>query len=240
MKGSLSLGRINGGEHDWIGAPTWAWRGEGEIPTVIYCHGSGGTTLSSASDYDFGLNLELARDFIDIIGDWALEGWGNDVSTNAVHNAYLYSRAMGSTGPVALVGTSMGFLTATNYARRYPQNVAAIAGIIPAVSMADILATSPSVQTGYDLAYGAAFTDANQGQTHSPIHMAERDLLPAVPIKLWCIESDSLTRLAPAQAFVDLHPDAEIELITEPWAYHGAIAVTAAQAEVANWIREIA
>lgn len=245
MIGSLAAERVNAGEYDWIGAPTWAWRGEGNVPTTIYCHGSGGSARGTAGDrMDFDLNLALARDHVAMFGDYGLETWGNDMGGDRVHKAVLYAREhLGSSGPVVLTCASMGFLTAANYARRYPENVAAIAAVIPAVSIADVMvAAGPNsdIAAKLNAAYPPGFTDANQGQTHSPIHMAERGLLPTdLPIKFWCIEADPLTRIAPAQAFVAARPQTELELITEPWAYHGSIAVFAAQPEVLQWIKEV-
>ncbi len=241
MISSLSYGRFTAGEYDWVGAPARSWRNEGGCQALIYCHGAGQSTLGITKDVDFGVSRLMAEDHVAIMADWGGDAWGNNTATDRVHAAVLASRAsFGAQGPVLLAGASMGALTMLNYARRYPENVAAIAAIIPCVniqSIIDVTGSPASINAAYPPTYG----DANQGQTYSPINMAQNGLLPNyIPIKIWSLPTDTLTLPSTQYAFAAAQPQVEIVDITTPGVVHGSGAVAAVQDDVIKWLGEAA
>lgn len=245
MRSTFGANRITSGEYEWWGGPTRAMRNEGSTPLVIYCHGAGGTAKSTTSGEETKLLVDLARDHVVISADWAYDSWGSDVATDRVDAAVLYAQNnLGADGPIFMVGVSMGMTTMCNYARRFPTKVAAIAGIVPCVDIADAVVAfgGPGSVPTLDQTYPPQYNDNNPAHSiHSPIHMAEQVLIPpSLPIKIWSLPSDPYTRAVTHQAFVAARPTTEKVDITTPGVYHGAIAVEACRQEVINWFKEVA
>ena len=123
---------------------------------VILCHG-GGTT----EKYLAGTSADVVRDSLryvvltdgagtppnryTILGSkqssgvapWELFSWGNANSSAMVGDAltYLQAAVAAKSGKVALIGHSMGFLVACNWARDHASSVAGIIGINPACDL---------------------------------------------------------------------------------------------------------
>lgn len=239
-RSSLSYGRGDTAGHDFISAPTEAWTGTEVNKGSIYCHGSGGTALKTVSGDEYPMIDGMSQTRVVMSGNWGGEAWGNDLAVNKVHEGLMYLRnQFNCTGPFLIVCASMGFLTASNYARTYPENVSGIAGIVPCVDINSI-----NIQSGIggnpviNAAYPPAYRDTVEGLTRSPIHMAEAGLLPDIPIKLWSLPGDTLTPPSTHYAFVEARPGTEMTDITEPGVYHGGVAIRAAAPSVLAWIKE--
>ena len=97
--------------------------------------------------------------------------WGNDAAQTALATDLAAFQGTGicggaKAGKVALIGVSMGHLTAFNYAVRHPENVAGVLGLIPVCSL--VAHYNGGVETG--LASGGWPTEINQayGLSTSP------------------------------------------------------------------------
>lgn len=153
MRGSIAVGRLVANQGDVLMAPD-DWRGDGSMPLTVYCHGAGG--LAERCLYNTAENAR-ATHFIQSIGNefptMAIDGgvagsgttqidnWGNPFSVASHQTAIPVARSLlgCNTGPVILVGGSMGCLTVLNLAKALgPANVACILGFIPAVDTDDI------------------------------------------------------------------------------------------------------
>lgn len=114
----------------------------GGVP-IILCHGvlAGATQFQNNAE---GLIARYASDNHEVtLGSGDLGGlstWGNDTSITAVTSlvTYLGSQYGCSTSRVAIYGTSMGALTALNWAIRNTSKVVAIGLTAPAVSLQGI------------------------------------------------------------------------------------------------------
>lgn len=208
----------------------------GERPGIVYCHGSGDnarTILSKAGQRP--LIDALAQRYAVVAADLGLQAWGNDTHVQRIGEAITHLRATwGVTGPVILVAGSMGNLGALGYARLHPENVRAIAGIIPALDLADLMLRGAAADI--NAAYPPAYNDAAMGPTHSPVKYAAT-LDADLPIRLWTTSNDPICVPATATAFVTARPQT---VRTDLGALgHTEAAVAAAQASVLAWLRTI-
>lgn len=149
---------------------------------VILCHG----VLSTSRQF-FGDEGRVNRDLADLYevtsgaGDLGgLSTWGNDASIAAVTALITY---MGSTfgtktDQVAIYGTSMGGLTALNWAMRNPTKVTALGLTAPAVSLQGIHDRDPiGLASLIDLAYTDHAGYLAALATHDPSHANNRDVI---------------------------------------------------------------
>lgn len=198
-------------------------------PPLIWCHGNYGTAQADYSAYSTELRL-LAQRYTVIAADLGFNTFGNDTGVTRVGQAVAYLAASwASSGPVVLVGASMGAAVALNYAVRFPANVAACALIIPALSL--LVDPSHPAADEIDAAYPPAYNDATNGPTHSPIQFAG-NLPTDMPIHLWTSSDDPTVPPATADAFVAARPQTGRTVFG---AYgHGGINVAAPL--VASWL----
>jgi hypothetical protein len=100
----------------------------------------------------------------------------------------------------------MGNLSAMAYARANPTQVAAIAGVIPALDLNDIHANNRGgAAAGVNTAYGGAYVQATHGPTHNPVTYAAT--LPAsLPIAIWTASDDPLCVPATTTTFMTARP----------------------------------
>lgn len=231
---SFAANRYQASEYDYIAAPMRGWLGK-EANLALYLHGSGSSAEKVAGGtYERDLVLALAADQVVHVGDYGYETWGNDTGIARVHKAITYMRAnWGVSGPVVLTCASMGAANAFAYTLAYPENVKAVAAVIPLVDLADIYGRG-GMSAQLNAAYGGSYNDAVHGPTHSPIQFVAN--LPAsLPVHLWSVPNDPLTPAATAQAFVAARPQTEFSML--PDVPHGAVAVGAATNEVMQFVR---
>lgn len=202
-------------------------------PPLIWCHGNHGTAVTDFDNYGTELRL-LAQRYTVIAADLGFNAFGNDIGVTRVGQAAAYLAASwASSGPVVLVGASMGAAVALNYARVHPENVAAVACIIPAVDL-DVPDVHPAADE-IDLAYPPAYDPGNPTMAaHSPVLFASA--LPAdMPIHLWTSSDDTTVLPATADAFVAARPQTGRTVFG---AYgHGGINV--AVPLVVDWLRSL-
>ena len=104
-------------------------------PTLVFLSGSG--TTAPALDFK-GLYRRLSDDYRTVVVERAGYGWSDAGGTSREIETVLDEtrRALAGAGegpPYVLVAHSMGALEAIHWARRYPDEVAAIVGLDPAV-----------------------------------------------------------------------------------------------------------
>lgn len=173
-------------------------------PPLIWCHGNFGTAEADYSTYRWELQ-QLAQRYTVCVADLGYNTFGNPTGITRVEQAVAYLAATwGATGPVTLVGASMGAAVELNYARVHPENVAAVACIIPAVDL-NVPDAHPAAAS-IDAAYPPAYDPGNPTMTaHSPVLFASS--LPAdMPIHLWTSSNDTTVLPATADAFVAARP----------------------------------
>jgi pimeloyl-ACP methyl ester carboxylesterase len=205
LRQSVCVDRITAGEWDVTLGTRAAWRGE--KPPLIYCHGSGDLARTLyAKTAQRALIRSLAKDFLVCIADLGAETWGNDTVISRIAAVKAYLAALGADGPAVLVGVSMGNLSAMAYARANPTQVAAIAGVIPALDLNDIHANNRGgAAAGVNTAYGGAYVQATHGPTHNPVTYAAT--LPAsLPIAIWTATDDPLCVPATTTTFMTARP----------------------------------
>ena len=232
---SLAFSRYQANEYDYIAAPLRGWL-QKEPKLTLYLHGSGSNAQEVAGGaYERDLVLSLATDHVVHAGDYGYETWGNDTAIARIHSAITYMRAnWGVSGPVVLICASMGAANAFAYTLAHPENVKAVAAVVPLVDLADIYQRGAAAQL--NAAYGGSYNDAVDGPTHSPIQFAAE--LPAdLPVHLWSVPNDPLTPAETAQAFVTARPQTQFSML--PDVPHGAIAVDAAKNDVLQFIRSL-
>lgn len=173
----------------------------GKYPGVVLLHGAGGEeflaepamfpNVSAVVDALAETYTVFAPDGRDGISANGSHTWGSDASTTTVDNAITYAQGnpdmQMAPGKVLLFGTSMGMITATNYARRFPSKVA---GILAVSGATDV---DYHYANGYasfiDTAYGGSW--ANNGKTpvsHSPLDFAST---LTVPLMMWYAPNDT-------------------------------------------------
>jgi pimeloyl-ACP methyl ester carboxylesterase len=219
-------------EWQYVSGAVGSWRGK---PPLIYCHGSGDTAQTViAKTGQRALINALAQRYLVIAPDLGLQAFGNATAVARIGEAIAYAASLGSTGKAVLVGGSMGVQGAFNYARLYPQNVAAIAGIIPATD----LANSHAVATAdVNAAYPPAYDDATMGPTWNPVQFAG-SLSAEIPIHLFTASNDAIAWPSTATAFVTARP---LTGRTDIGALgHTEAAVTASINPVVAWLGSVA
>lgn len=178
---------------------------------IIYCHGSGGTAATVYADTNVQRPLinQIAADATVSAADLGGQTFGNNTAITRIGQAVTYLRSTwGQSGPVVLVAGSMGVLGAMSYTLANPTEVAAIAGVIPGLDLADLMLRGAAADI--NAAYPPGYNDGTDGPTHSPVQFAGS--LPAgLPIKLWTSSNDTICVPATADAFVAARPQTERE-----------------------------
>lgn len=141
----------------------------------------------------YALVCELARNFPMVVPDLGGgQTWGNDTAINAVGQArtFLHGAGGAKAGKDVLVGVSMGFLAAMNYARAFPGNVAGVVGILPVSDLNDIVTNNRGGFAGnVHAAYGGTYVEAVHGLTHNPTNYAATI---TVPVRLYYAINDTI------------------------------------------------
>lgn len=226
--------RYAAGEDDVVIGTRLTYTGD-QPHGIIYCHGGLDTAASAfGKTAQHRLMAAAARHATVHVGDLGGDTFGNDTGTDQVESQVAYARATwGVVGPLGFIGTSMGFITATNYALLHPDDVAFIAGVIPGIDLAD-LHTRGTTGTLIDAAYPPAYNDATDGPDHSPIQFADQ-LPDDLPIHLFTTSNDPLSVPATADAWITARPQDER---TDLGALgHTEAAIAASVAPVTAWVQ---
>lgn len=197
MRTSVGLGRAVTGQTEVFAAPAKAFANPGGVPGVIYCHGAGqgsSSATNSALVGQYPLFNALRERFCVASGDFGATAWGNPAALGNVDSMKTWMQStMGvKTGKVALVGISMGTLTALNYAKANPSKVACVVSVLPAVNLNDFYSNN---RGGYaasvTAAYGGSYNDTTQGPTSNPYNYAA-SFPGTIPVQLYYSTADSI------------------------------------------------
>lgn len=203
---SAGADRVVAGEWDvTLGAPP-TWIGDGQ--PMVYCHGSGDTSLTVLPKSGQGpLIRSLAERHTIAVCDLGGQTWGNDTVITRIGQARTYLRnTWGSEGQVTLVGISMGGLAALAYALANPSAVRAVALIIPALDLNDLVVNNRGgAAADVNAAYGGAYNNATHGPTHNPAVYAA-SLRATMPIAIWTASDDPICVPSTADGFVTSRP----------------------------------
>lgn len=175
----------------------------GAVRGVISCHGSGvlGPAWAMTDPNVAALNQLLASQGFPVICPDLGGGntWGNDTSVTRVGQAWTQVVAEGAKADkVLLLGGSMGTLTALNYAKANPTNVAAIALVLPIVDLQDAHDNRGFTAVS-ETAYGGNAAYLTALAAHNPaVNTAS---FAGIPIKLWYSTDDPYAFPATVTAF---------------------------------------
>lgn len=194
------------------------WATPGTDPLVVFSTGYTGSATLTNTYANYGhhkfmrtlVQFGLAVMSIDAGG---IDTFGNDTAIAAVGNAVSWIRTAGSepyrrlarSGPVVLVGTSMGFMDLLAWARVNQVDVAAAIGLFGAVDLtAGYNRADVTMKADIDAAYGGTYVPATHEATHSPMAYAAS---LGFPILYFHSPTDTLVPSAEAAAFVDAVPN---------------------------------
>jgi pimeloyl-ACP methyl ester carboxylesterase len=183
-----------------------AWT-DGGTP-LVFCHGSG-DIASTVYDDDVQRSLvrQMGNMFVVGVGDLGYQTWGNDTAITRVEEMRTYlDTDWNSDGPIVLVGISMGALSALAYTLANPDRVQAVAIIIPALDINDLVVNNRGGGAAeINAAYGGAYNNGTDGPDHNPVVFAA-DLPEDLPIFLFTSSDDPLAVPATADAFMAARP----------------------------------
>lgn len=205
---------------------------------VIYCHARSATAYEpldtrtrpavAASGYDYAKLCErLVQTGLPLIS-CDLSGmthWGNPTALSRIGSAFtfLQSKLGARSDRVLLAGTSMGVLTALNYARANQVLVKAVLGMFPALDWADT--GLGAYTTEMDTAYGGNAARLAAAGTSNPATYAAT---LNVPVYLLYSTGDAVARPAPVTTFASTAPQVTTATISSAGA-HVAAAITDAE-----------
>lgn len=229
-------GRYVAAEDDYTIGTARGWAGE--KPRLVYCHGATSTALEVLTHPEqVALIQALAQDYLVTVADLGYDPYGSDLGVTRIGQVLDWqASAFGATGPAVLVGASGGVLNAMNYAKRFPEDLSAVVGIIPALDILDIYTQNPSLQAGIDSAYGGTYIDATHGPDHSPVQFAD-ELDPDLPIALFYASNDTMARPVQVFDFADARPRTSVTSVGALG--HTNAAIAAAQSGVLAFLESI-
>ena len=133
----------------------------------------------------------LRKNFCVASGDFGGDTWGNKSAMNDVLAVKGWMQTMGARpGKVALVGISMGTLTSLNFAHMYPEQVACVVDILPAINLADFANNNRSGYSAESNAvYPGGYSDAVYGSIFNPYYYASS---LTIPVKLFYSTADTV------------------------------------------------
>ncbi len=215
MRASVGQGRYVASEWDVNAGSIKVWANPSLLPGVLVFHGAGGTAFNSMDSSTAGqlqIFQRLSEVYPTVSADWGgASNWGNDTAISRVTSGQTYiqgstASCRAKSGKVMLVGLSMGFTTACNWARANLSQVACIVGIIPANDVNDMVTNNRGgTAAGINAAYGGTYSESTDGPTHNPTNYAAS---LNVPIKLWYSDSDTVVVPSTVTNFVAHAPNA--------------------------------
>lgn len=199
VRTSFAADRIATGEYDvfqYSGGPGRPDKG------IVFCHGSGQTPDQFISALKT-MYFQTHRFAVSIAGEIGGQTWGSDLVVTRIGQAIAFLQTQGVTGPVALVGASMGTCSALNYAYRYPENVASVSCVIGLVDLENAYANPYLVGRRPEMEdiYG----DPPDFSGHNPVDFAA-DMDPDLPIHIWGASDDVLVPPATHAEFIANRP----------------------------------
>ncbi|WP_160665322.1 alpha/beta hydrolase [Pseudarthrobacter sp. ATCC 49987] len=166
------VGNVSAGERSLAVLPR-NWKANGSKMGVLYCHGYGGTAMecrNSASQNMWTLVEAIARAGFPVLScDLGGDIWGNPTAVARVTTAraYLQGTLGAKAGKIALLGQSMGHLTAMNWAAA---NLASTACVVSSMGVCDLagIQQDPLFQASINAAYGGTYSNATHGPASNP------------------------------------------------------------------------
>lgn len=186
---SKGFGQVQAAEGHVLGIPD-RWAYSQEKRGVIVLRGASGDHMASFGDvlgYAKAGFPAIACDF----GSTSGVLWGNDTALARIDAAWAYLKSQLNAKPdkVGLAAGSGGCINAFNWAKRNLGSVAAIAGVIPGISLVDIHDNNRnSLAANVEAAYGGAAGYAAAVAARDPNAWAAS--LAGPPIKLWYSSDD--------------------------------------------------
>lgn len=194
---SRAIGAYYTAEGSLVSLPA-AWKGDGTVPGVIYLHGATQTELQ-VLDYAAYPGLTNIIKAVAAAG-WPVLGvyaggdkWGNATGLARVSDAktYLQGTIGAKAGTVALIGGSMGGLTALNWAKANLASVSCVVGLVPVSDVSDIVTNNrgglaASVNTAY-----STWNEGTMGATYNP-HTYAATGLTGLHYKAWTGSADTI------------------------------------------------
>lgn len=152
-----------------------AYKANGTVPGIIYCHGSGSSEAQPLDQVNFPTLTALLRNIGEnypivssLLGGNA---WANDTALTRIGQVrtYLQGPLGAKAGKVILIGGSMGGATAYAWARANPTLVSCLVQLQPVSDIQDIVANNrQGLAAQVNAAYGGAYSNATHGPTHNP------------------------------------------------------------------------
>lgn len=239
MPSSLGVGFAAASENHYLRGPNRAFWPKGSlipVPLALYLHGATGTALTNASDaYEMRVIRRLASRYFVLASDWGGDTFANDTGIARVHAGISAARAAYNLddSPVIMVGMSMGTAVALAYAKEYPQNVRAIAGMIPGLDLNDVkLNNRGGLAASLNAAYGGSYDDAVHGPDHNPMHFAD-ELSPDLPVRLWTSTNDTYSPASVQDNFMSVRPETIRTSLGA--AGHSTASINGRESEIADW-----
>lgn len=129
--------------------------------------------------------------------------YGNDTTQTRIGQIWTYVKTLMDTKTDKFIGigVSKGFTALANYTRNNPNNVAALVGIVPGVSLTNVYADNASLQAGIDAAYTDHATFLTALPTHDPLLNTATHASQGTPMKLIWGDSDTTVRPADIATF---------------------------------------
>lgn len=192
---NTGLGRVRAGEMDAHVIP-WRYPRDGSRRAVIWLHGAGGDYR--VGPIEMGLMDKLYCPWV--CADLGGLTWMGSTLVTAVDQAHAWAVAnLGAAADkVILWGGSMGGANALYYALEHPENVAAVAGGIPALDPEYVRANNVGgFQASIEAVHGAGTVPADQ-----QVYQRGAEWDSSVPGHLWYSENDGYTPLASTTEFL--------------------------------------
>jgi len=202
LRSSHGSGRYAASEVDVFVANLAGWAGG--VRGVLYFHGAA-ASATSCRDYTNIGELHLVNAIAEAFPVLSIDAGGANAFGNSTAVArcsdgrtHLQGTRLAKAGTVLCVGSSMGALTALNYAKANPTHVAAVVGLIPAIDLNDIVTNNrgglaANVNTAY-----STYNEATHGATSNPATYAATF---TTPTRLYYASDDTTCLPGTATAF---------------------------------------
>ncbi len=217
---TVVAGPLSGSKVDecFVETDTTGWVGGSPPPPLILVHGAGFLTKymtnwdSTTANY-CKMTHELAKYFTVYVSDFGGDWWGSPDHVARIDDARTYLQsAWGTSGPVTLVGFSMGGLGVLNYARANPSLVRAVCTIFPVISLNRYRTDTPGALAQIDATYSGGYSDGTYGSMHNPALWAS-SLTTSVPVRIHYSDADTQVPPDTITSFKTARPKTQIEMV---------------------------
>lgn len=149
--------------------------------------------------------------YLVVVSDFGGSLWGNDLNHRYITNCInIGVKNGGREGKALLIGASMGGGAVLSYAGMYPDRVAAVLGLIPAISLLDLSTFRDGI---LNASYDGKYVDSVHGPNHSPTVMATTphttvpddtttSRFSGMPVGIWYATRDATTLPVYTQEFI--------------------------------------